>query len=747
MKLEESKAYVDVCFSGEPPSCSCACPFGLDIRSFMERSQKGLWIRAYKIFRNSVIFPVIVSRLCPQPCREKCQRTSIGDEPLALRDLESACIRYAKNRNPENFVIPPKKQSIAIIGAGPAGLSCALNMAQKNFHVEVFEKGPGWGGALRAHPDFTEFDEDIALQFSATRANFRFNREIASLDELEGFDAIYIATGETGNTFGLLESRDSELMTTSRPGVFMGGAVCGVPLMESIADGSLLSRIMEVFFQRGEAARPAADQLAAPGIHYLPHDREGKKVLVGMSSPDGYSPDEAKAEASRCFLCDCRICRENCEMIEWFRKMPPKLGVEVYTDSQSGSSLSAHALRRETYSCNICGNCKSVCPVGVDIGALMQFSREDRFRIGKNVPAFHDFWIRQFDFYTSEAFFASPPNDKETCEYLFFPGCQLGAAEPDHVLKTFEYLREKFDTGIILGCCGAPAYWAGDRKLLSANIERIRQIWDDMGRPTFIFACAYCENIFRLLMPEIKQENIYTLMAADDSIVPSRHFEEAVVFDPCTARDDEAMQESVRDLTERSGVATEELKKPNRCCGYGGHMSLANPALYDQITENRRKASDKSYIVYCANCREVFRQKDKECAHILDMVYDIVPQKTSPTLQSQKKNALEVKIKLMKDLTGEDFIPVKQAWDNIRLVISPELQDELDRKLIIEEDLKEAIWLAGETGEKFLSDDGVFQCSMVKSVLTYWVQYKELETGDYEVLNAYIHRMKFNREG
>jgi Fe-S oxidoreductase len=621
-----------------------------------------------------------------------------------------------------------------------------LNLAQKKFQVEVYEKGPGWGGALHDHPDFAEFDEDIALQFSAAKADFKFNREIRSLDELDGFDAIYVATGKNGETFGLLDSFDSELMTTSRPGVFMGGAVCGIPLMESIARGALLSRIMETFFQSGKAARPAADQAPPPGVHYLNHEGEEKKALVEMPSPDGYTADEAKAEASRCFRCDCKICMENCEMIERFRKMPPRLGVEVYTDSQSGSSLAARSLSRETYSCSICGKCKSVCPVGVDIGALMQFSREDRLRAGKHFPAFHDFWTRQFDFHTSEAFFASPPKDMTTCEYLFFPGCQLGAAEPDHVLKSYDYLSEKFNAGIMLGCCGAPAYWAGDKKRLTDNIERIRSLWDDMGRLTFIFACAYCENVFRLMMPEIKQENLYKLLAVDDSVVPARLFKDASVFDPCTARDDMSMQDSIRVLTERAGTMTEELDNPNRCCGYGGHMSLANPALYDEITENRRNAGDKPYIVYCANCREVFRQKNKECAHILDMIYDIEHEKDS-TLQSQKKNALEVKKRLMKDLTGNDFFPEKHDWDNIRLVINPELHDELDRKLIIEDDLKEAIWLANQTGEKFLSDDGVFQCSMIKSVLTYWVQYRELETGDYEILTAYIHRMKFNREG
>ncbi len=747
MKLEESIGYVNDCFSGEPASCSYACPFGLDIRSFMERVRKGMWIPAYKMLRNSVLFPVIVSKLCPQPCRKNCQRASIGDEPLAVRDIESACIRYAKTRSPENFVIPPKPQRIAIIGAGPAGLSCALNLAQKKFHIKVFEKAAGWGGALRTHPDFKVFDEDIALQFSVTGAEFLFNREIGSFDELDSFDAIYVATGKNGDTFGLSLSNDSELMTTSRPGVFMGGALCGVPLMESIAQGSMLARIMEIYFQTGKAAQPDSDRIKTNRVHYLNHKGKEKEAIVLMASPDGYTPEEARAEGSRCLRCDCKVCRENCEMIEWFRKMPPKLGVEVYTDSQAGSSLSMRSLVRETYSCNICGKCKSVCPVGVDVGALMQFSREDRLRTGKNIPAFHDFWIRRFDFHTSEAFFVSPPKGKNSCEYLFFPGCQLGAAEPDHVLKSYAYLNKKFNAGIMVGCCGAPAYWAGDNKRLSDNLERIRQTWDNMGRPVFIFACAYCENIFRLLMPEIKPENLYTIMAKDDSIVPARPFEAAAMFDPCTARNDMTMQKGVRILTERAGIAMEELDNPNRCCGYGGHMRLANPALYEEIVEHRKSANDKPYIVYCANCRELFRQKGKKCAHILDMIYNIDPEKSVSTLQAQKENALEVKRRLMKEFTGNDFTPEKHEWDNIRLVISPELQDELDKKLIIEDDLKEAIWLALQTGEVFISDDGLLQCSMVKSVLTYWVQYKELATGGFEIRNAYIHRMKFNREG
>ena len=746
MKLDVSTAYVKDCFNGEPASCSCACPFSLDIRSFMEKVGKGRWLPSYKMLRNAVVFPVIVSRLCPQPCRDNCQRTSIGDEPLALRDLEAACIKYTKSRKPEVFTIPPKKQHIAVIGAGPAGLSCALSLSQKKYKVTVYEKDAGWGGTLRSHANFAIFDEDIALQFSVVDTAFIFNSEIKSLDETDGFDAVYVATGENGETFGLSGSWDTQLLTTSDPKVFMGGGVCGTPLMESIAQGPRVSKIMESFFQTGKAAQPGPDSEKTNCVHYLNHDGAEKKSLVKMASPDGYTEEEAKAEAARCFRCDCTTCKDNCEMIEWFRKMPHKLGVEAYTDSQASSTISRRTLTREAYSCNICGHCKSVCPVDVDVGALMQFSREDRFLSGKDIPAFHDFWMREFEFHTTDTFFASAPKGQNTCEYAFFPGCQLGAAEPEHVLKSYEYLRDKFDTGIVTGCCGAPAYWAGDKAHLTENVEHLRKTWDDMGRPTFIFACAYCENVFELLMPEIKRISLYELMARDDALIPARSYKDAAVFDPCTARDDEAMQESVRILTKRAGITAKELPDPNRCCGYGGHMRLANPALYNQITEHRTHASDKPYIVYCANCREVFRQNDKDCAHILDLVFDIGVKKHTPTLQAKKENALEVKKKLMKDITGKDYTPAAHDWDGIKLIISDTLQNELDRKLIIADDLKEAIWLAEQSGEKFISDDGVIQCSMVKSVLTYWVQYKQNAPETYEVLSAYIHRMKFSRE-
>ena len=101
----------------------------------------------------------------------------------------------------------------------------------------------------------------------------------------------------------------------------------------------------------------------------------------------------------------------------------------------------------------------------------------------------------------------------------------------------------------------------------------------------------------------------------------------------------------------------------------------------------------------------------------------------------------------MKKTTGTDFKPETNEWDKLVLVISDELQKRMDRKLISGADLKEAIWLAEKSSDKFFDEnDGMCMCSMVKPVITYWVRYKETAPKTYEIFSAYYHRMRFNKE-
>ena len=714
----------------------------MDVRTFLEKVSKGTWAAAYRALRDATIFPAIVSALCDEPCRGRCQRGLLGDEAIAMCDLEAACLRYARVRKPENYVIPPKEQRVAVVGAGTAGLSCALRLAQKKYQVTVFEREGGWGGTLRSHPRFAEFDADIALQFAAVETEFRFGVVIKTLDEAAEFDAVFVATGDGGESFGLSPSWDRDVFATSEPRVFMGGALVGATLMEGMAQGAQASRIIEMFLQTGRATRTRDEHERRDCGRDLKHDGAVSAPRIAASGPDGYTEEEARQEATRCLQCDCDQCLVACEMLKRFRKDPRRLALEVHTD-MAVSAFASRTVTREVYSCNICGYCASVCPEKVDIGALLQSSRAARMSAGIHPAALHDHWLREMDFATSEGSMVSAPPGKETCEYAFYPGCQLGASNPEHVLRSYESLRETHDAGIFLGCCGAPAFWAGDEARLHANSEAIRRDWRDMGKPTLIFACATCESLFGLFLPEVQRVSLYELLARSEGIVPTSPFAEAAVFDPCSARDNDVMQSSVRALAGRAGVALEEMTERNRCCGHGGHMRVANPSLYDEIAQHRAEASPRPYVVYCANCREVFASQDKQCAHILDMVFGLNADARVPSLQEKRDNSLSVKRELMKRNRDVDFQPEPHAWDPVKLIISDELQTSMDRKLISAADVKEAIWLAESSGDRFYDEsDGMRICSMLKPSVIYWVQYRETAPLTYEVFSAYYHRMR-----
>ena len=107
VKPEEFTAYTARCIRGEPASCSTACPFHMDVRAFLQKASRGKWSAAYKQLRNATVFPVIVAALCEAPCRVGCQRTALGDEAIAIRDIEAAVLRNDKEQKSERYVIPP----------------------------------------------------------------------------------------------------------------------------------------------------------------------------------------------------------------------------------------------------------------------------------------------------------------------------------------------------------------------------------------------------------------------------------------------------------------------------------------------------------------------------------------------------------------------------------------------------------------------------------------------------------------
>jgi Fe-S oxidoreductase len=742
MRQEEATIITKNCINGDPATCSNACPFGLDLRSFLKKSAKGRWNAAYKEFRNSVIFPRIVAAMCPHPCQGSCQRTVLGDEPVSIGLIERACLDYSKKKEVSEYPIPPKEQKIAVIGAGVCGLTLALIMSQKKYAVTVFDRSSGWGGTLRSRPDFKVFEEDFSSQFTVLDTRFCFDTEIKSMSELDGYDIIYISTGSGGNDFGMIDSWNKDTLSTSDARIYIGGQVTGVDMMTGMAQGIKAANMIESYLLSGSTDY-ASEEFVEKCSHFLEHKNEPSVARVVPENGDFYTEAEAKAEAARCMDCDCDSCFTQCEMMIQYKKKPHKLATEVYLDSIARPRISATSATRAVYSCNECGRCKSKCPESVDIGDLVQLSRSSRLERNYYPPALHDYWLREMDFASGEASFASAPVGSDKCEYAFFPGCQLGACNPEYVFKSYDFLSENYNAGIILGCCGAPAYWGGDNARNEKNCQRILEQWQQLGKPTLVFACATCEREFEKFMPQIKRVSLYTLLAQSDKIAPKAIFDEASIFDPCSANASDGIKSAVKALASRSGTKLSDYDSDGFCCGYGGHITLANPELYNRLANKRAQESPLPYIVYCVNCHEVFSQRSKPCAHILDMVFDLEPCKNI-TLDEKRQNSLKVKKAILKKW-GVDFTPETHPWDSYDVVIADDVLDTMEKKLITASDVRETIWTAQQDGSGFIDEDGNIACCMVKPALTYWVQYT-CDGDKYLVSDVYCHRMHFRED-
>jgi len=111
--MEKFKEKIKTCLQNEPAFCTAVCPFHLDIQDFMPKMQRGGFNAAYRTYLNTVGFPGIVSELCDEPCKNVCPRR-LKDEAIAMKHLEKAAIKYARDLNPNSYNLPPKNKRIAI---------------------------------------------------------------------------------------------------------------------------------------------------------------------------------------------------------------------------------------------------------------------------------------------------------------------------------------------------------------------------------------------------------------------------------------------------------------------------------------------------------------------------------------------------------------------------------------------------------------------------------------------------------
>lgn len=743
--MEKARGSIEDCLQNESAFCTAVCPFHLDVRDFIAKMRRGGFNSAYRTYLNAVGFPGIVSALCGEPCKGVCPRRLAGGA-VSMRLLERASLDFARKLEPDSYNMPPKGKKVAIVGAGPSGLACALRLATKKYEVVVFEKGGRMGGHLHnlLSPDI--FLADIERQFMHEECELHYDTEISSLDGL-GFDAIYVATGSGGAMFGL-EPDERGAFASSREGVFLGGSLMGADTMCAIADGLRASLALERYIKTGGMNHPTdagGTALELDASRILPASP------VSPSSGAAFTQDEAIAEARRCLKCSCDACIASCDLMGYFRKYPKRIAEEVEITIHPGTlDGNGTVATRLISTCNQCGLCKEVCPKGIDTGELLLASHRVMREKGAMPWAFHDFFLRDMEAANGEARLARPAPGYEKSRYAFFPGCQLGASDPRYVTESYRaLLAARPDTALMLSCCGAPAEWAGDEGIRGAVSAALRSDWKALGEPILVFACPTCAQKCRTYLPEIPGVFLYELLL-EDSRAPLKEEGGALasVFDPCASREYPELQKTIRELARRSGFVLEPLPREGRlaqCCSWGGQVSIAHPPYARHVASSRIGESDNPYIAYCSNCRDIFAAAGKSAWHILDLVFGLNgADRAPPTITERRRNRVSLKLRALEEFWKEGG---EMGEEDARLVMAPELRKKLNAQLILESDIAKVIDYCETSGRKvFDRESGSYSGHLKIGNMTYWAEYRAaapgaMPDGGYELVNAYCHRM------
>ena len=321
--------------------CERFCPAGVNIPSMIRRIASGSPRDAVSDIKESLPFPAILGRICPAPCEKGCRR-SVHDKPVSIRLLE----RYVGDSeldtaSPHLPACSPKSgKRVAIVGAGPAGLSAAYYLLRYGHACTVFDTHPEPGGMLRhgVSEDLLPravLDAEIG-QIVELGAQLAMSSRIGAATSVKSLkeksDAVVFATGnpDDGGVIvagpAMLDGRiktDTRTLRTSDSMVFAAGAAAQRMSMavKAIAHGRSVARSVHQFLSGTEVTGSTAGFDSRLGLL-----REGEigefmreadpSLRHELRSTAGYSADESVGEAARCMHCDCRE-RKACKLREY----------------------------------------------------------------------------------------------------------------------------------------------------------------------------------------------------------------------------------------------------------------------------------------------------------------------------------------------------------------------------------------------------------------------------------------------
>ncbi|MFP4621713.1 MAG: FAD-dependent oxidoreductase [Bacteroidales bacterium] len=316
--------------SGDPPPCRGTCPAGVNVQGYIALIAKGKFLEALDLIRERMPFAGVCGRICHHPCEGNCNRSEI-DEPVSVRNLKRFAADYEKELLEKGESVersagemqesPPQQKSgkVAVIGGGPAGLTCAHDLVKKGYQVTVYEAGQKPGGMMRTGipdyrlpEDYLDYEINLLINDGIEIKTGQVYGRDFTLDDLRnaGFQSVFFAVGaqnpkkipiEGGNLEGvqygipfLKRVNEGEKTAPGKNVVVIGG---GNVAIDTARTALRMGSNVTIVYRRTKEEMPA-------------HEWEIEEALEeGITIMDSWSPsrvigDQGKVtglEAEKCY--------------------------------------------------------------------------------------------------------------------------------------------------------------------------------------------------------------------------------------------------------------------------------------------------------------------------------------------------------------------------------------------------------------------------------------------------------------
>ncbi|MHC5076502.1 MAG: FAD-dependent oxidoreductase, partial [Planctomycetota bacterium] len=327
--------------------CQVICPAGMNIPLMIRQIKAGQLKNAIVTVKKDIALPAVLGRICPAPCENGCRRRSF-DQPVSICLLKRyvADVDLISDKPYQPTCEATKEKQVAIVGAGPAGLSASYYLLQKGYNCTVYDDHDKAGGMLRFSECYEKITSVLEKEVSLIEqlgAKFVFDTKIVAKSDIEKllkeYDAVFLAIGqvdpEGSECFGLETGPNgikiNKAYQTSAEGVFAGGdAVRKRRLaIRSLADGKEAAVAIEQFLSGQDINRQAKEfnirigklnDGEIDGFMMLASDA-GRVEVLGQD--DGFSNEQAVEESARCLHCDCRKA-DNCKLRQFSNEYQAK---------------------------------------------------------------------------------------------------------------------------------------------------------------------------------------------------------------------------------------------------------------------------------------------------------------------------------------------------------------------------------------------------------------------------------------